>query len=326
MCVKYRMSDIKYNDNKKFIPVSAFETCLLTAKTRKDIEREYKGRENGAYYLDKFQKHLESIGLSLKRYIKEVLLEEWPKCPISQEEVGFVARGAGVTFSSFKKGKLSKELCPAFKLGCEKLSRERAGKGNPMFGKESWNKGLTSETDNRVKLAAEKRKGRIVRESTKEKQKLARKNHPLKARHTQKHSEDAKQKCREGTAKGWANGRFNRKTSIEHKMEDLLISLSLKENFIFQYQHKYFTLDFAFPEAKVGIECQGTFFHIDPRIYPNGPKTEIQKRNQGRDERKRAFFEEEGWTIIESWEIEINNGQFKQNILCALQKSNLLQK
>jgi hypothetical protein len=318
------MAIIKHSDNKKIIPQSAFETCLISGKTKDQILKEFKGRENGVYYLDKFANNLKDHGISLKEYVCQFLEIDWPKCPVSNEDVGYVIRGNGLIFSSFKRGKVNKEHCEAFRKGCEKLSKDRTGENNPMFGKDSWNKGLSIE-DERVRKMAEKTRGRKTSQETKEKQRIVRKNHPLKARHTQKHSEESKNKCREATAKGWANGRFNRKTSIEQKMEDFLKTLPLKEDFVFQFQHGYFTLDFAFPNAKVGIECQGGFFHTDPRLYPNGPKTKIQERNLVRDVEKRKYFSAEKWQTIECWEIEINNDKFKEEIICALRRLNLLQ-
>lgn len=318
------MTLIKYSDNKRIIPQSAFDTCLVSGKTKRQILKEFKGRDRGVYYLDKFETNLRQYGFSLKRYVKEILKQDWPKCPTSHEEVGYVIRGNGLIFSSFKRGKVNKENCKAFQDACKKLSNKRKGEDNPMFGKKPWNKGLSIE-DNRVKAMAEKTRGRKASQETREKQKVVRKNHPLKARHTQKHSQETKDKCREATAKGWANGRFNRKTSIEQKMEDFLKTLPLKEDFVFQFQHGYFTLDFAFPNAKVGIECQGGFFHTDPRLYPNGPKTKIQERNLVRDAEKRKYFSKENWQTIECWEIEINNDKFKEEIICALRKLNLLQ-
>ena len=170
--------------------------------------------------------------------------------------------------------------------------------------------------------------GHIKSPETIEKLKLAAKNRKKEPHLGCKHSEETKQKFREITAKKWADGVFNKKTSIEVKVEDFLkgIESSLKEKFVFQHLAKYFTLDFAFPDVKVGIECQGTFFHIDPRVYPDGPICAVQRRNAGRDKSKRKYLTERGWTIIELWEIEINDGRFKQQLLCELQKLNLIEK
>ena len=72
----------------------------------------------------------------------------------------------------------------------------------------------------------------------------------------------------------------------------------------------YFSLDFAFPEKKVCIECDRDYFHSNPKIYKNGPQTEIKKNNFKRDQDKNIFLEKEGWTIIRIWESDINSGNF----------------
>lgn len=320
-----RVSKNKNIHLHKVIPISRFDYCLVSGLSRKEISKKFPKREDGAYYLDKFKRHVEQdCHLSFKQYVKEHLKEEWPKCPINGEEVGFLLNGTGVVFSRFVATP-NKEFCPAFKEACEKMSKERMGAGNPMFGKPAWNKDIPD--DHPWKIEFIKRvTGHVKSPETVQKLRDARARHPMKARHTQKHSEESKQKCREGTAKGWANGRFNRKTSIEVKVEDFLNSLKplLKEEFVFQHLAKYFTLDFAFPNVKVGIEAQGTFFHIDPRVYPDGPICALQRRNAGRDKSKRKYLTERGWTIIELWEIEINDGRFKEQLLCELQKLGLI--
>ena len=77
-------------------------------------------------------------------------------------------------------------------------------------------------------------------------------------------------------------------------------------------------MDFAFPEKKVAIECQGTYFHVDPRRYPDGPINAMQRRNFGRDKAKKKYCNLIGWEIIEVWENEINDDSFKENLKCKL--------
>lgn len=53
---------------------------------------------------------------------------------------------------------LSAETSPIYK----RMSEERSGAGNPMFGREAWNLGLTKETDGRVAAMAAANKGRTM--------------------------------------------------------------------------------------------------------------------------------------------------------------------
>jgi hypothetical protein len=319
------MNIIKTEDSISYIPKDTFKTCLLDGRTDKFIIDCYPVRKDGAYYLDKFQNYLkDNYQIGLKEYCLDVLKVVWPRCPISNEEVGFKISGKGMIFSRFKKGKVNKEHCPKFAEACEKASLGRRGEGNPMFGKKAWNKGLSSE-DERVKKVANAITGIKRSEETREKQRQKRKSHPLKARHTSPHSKETKNKIRINTAKMWGSGAFNRVTSIHKKVREFLESLDLKCKWVEEYQVWYFSLDFAFPDSKIGIECQGTYFHIDPRIYPNGPIDAIQRRNFGRDNaKKKIVCDREGWTIIELWETEIKDGSFQDILMLKLKELKLI--
>ena len=107
-------------------------------------------------------------------------------------------------------------------------------------------------------------------------------------------------------------------------MREFLQTLDLIENPVEEYQIKYFSADFAFPEHKIAIECQGQYYHVDPRVYPNGPKTAVQRRNFGRDKAKKKYLDMKGWIMLEAWEAEINDGSFKEDILCKLKELKLL--
>ncbi len=51
----------------------------------------------------------------------------------------------------------------------------------------------------------------------------------------------------------------------------------------------------------------------------------MQRRNFGRDIlKKQICSDQEGWIILEAWETEINDGTFKNQILCKLKELNLL--
>lgn len=319
------MSLIENNGSNDFIPQSNFWVCLVDGATKEEITKLYPKRSDGAYYLNKFENYIwDKYGLVFKGYCIQYLKIEWPKCP-EGFDLNFKTKGSGLYFNNYTRGKINKNNCPEFADGCKKLSEDRKGDKNPMAGKKSWNHGLTKDTDSRLAEMGNRMTGKPVSEKAKEKMRLARKNSPLKARHTTKHSPETVEKCRLKTAERWANGSFNKVTSIHLKMREFLSSLDLVEPFSEEYQVKYFSMDFAFPEHKIAIECQGTYFHIDPRVYPNGPKTAMQRRNFGRDKAKRKVCcENEGWIIIEAWETEINDGSFKKDILCKLSELNLI--
>lgn len=311
-------------NSPNLIKANLFDICKIDGKTKQEIIRMYYGREYGAYYLDKFNRHIKTFHkIDIKEYCKKYLDVIWPLCPISKEEVGFKICGAGLILSKFKKGRINKEFSPKFAKFCERISKERKGSGNPMFGKQAWNAGL-DRTDPRIDKIAAAREGSTISEETRAKQSESGKKRLIHGHTGHKHSPETKENLRLNTAKLWASGKFNRTSSIHLKVKEYLNTLNLNQKYEEEYQVKYFSMDFAFPEAKVAIEVQGTYFHVDPRVYPNGPINSTQRRNFGRDKAKKIVCSREGWYIIELWETEINDGQFKQFLLCRLLELNLL--
>lgn len=312
----------KLPSSVKLIPSITFDTCLLDNLTRQDISKLYTKydvtKKKSCYFLDKFIHHIKKkFNISLIDYCEKYLIESWPRCPINNQQLGYSVSGKGIVISTFN-ATVNKHYSSKFRESCERLSIERKGSGNPMFGKASWNKGLDISNPI-INSISNKLRGRKTSDITKQKQSLARANHPLKARHVTKHSKESISKMRESTARLWASGRYSKISSIHIKVREFLKTLELKSNLVEEYQVKYFSLDFAFPDIKIGIECQGTFFHVDPRVYPNGPICGIQRRNFGRDIAKKKFLcENNNWIIIELWETEINDGRFKDIILDKL--------
>lgn len=315
------MNNVKYNDSTKFISINYFDTCQLDGKSKKEIINLFPKRQDGAYYLNKFINYIEKYyKISIQEYVFKYLNIKWPVCPVSKEKVGFRVNGKGIFFSKFKKGKVCKKYSTAFQKACEKFSQNRKGKNNPMFGKKSWNSGLSKDSDARIKKISDERKGIVFKQTHKNKLKEARANHPLKARHVTKHTDESKKKMREATINRWQKGDFNfKKTSIEKKVEQWL--LDNKIDFQFQYNIDYFIADFACLNEKILIECQGDFFHCNPHFekYKN-PKYEVQKRNIFRDKIKKEKYKQLGWKLIELWESDINSGEFKNILKCELKK------
>lgn len=116
----------------------------------------------------------------------------------------------------------------------------------------------------------------------------------------------------------------NERSSIEVKMSQFLTALPLTETPVQQHQIGNFIVDFAFPSAKIAIECDGDYFHINPQFYPDGPKDAIQRRNAGRDRAKNTFLHNRGWIVLRFWECDINAGSFKERLLCELRRLGLL--
>lgn len=64
--------------------------------------------------------------------------------------------------------------------------------------------------------------------------------------------------------------------------------------------------DFLLPQPFV-VEVNGTFWHTDPRQYPNGPTCKTQENNLKAYERKKQILKDNGLGLLELWEIDIEH-------------------
>lgn len=304
------------------VKIENFLICLIDNKSIEEIRKEFPTRNDGAYLLSKFKNYIKSkYQIDIVKYCEIYLNIKWPLCPTKGIRTGYKISGEGLVISKFCRGGITKENCPTFKKGCERLSKDRMGDKNPMYDKIPWNKGL-DRSNLIIDQMAKNKEGSTASLESREKQKIARKNSPIKSRHTQKHSQESKDKMRESTAKRYSEGKFKRETSIHIKIRDILLKYNLV--FIEEFNLKYYSLDFAFPEFKICIEADGDYFHVNPVKYPNGPQDKIQKRNFGRDKAKNTYLQKCKWTIVRFWESEINQDNFEDKLTCILKELNLL--
>lgn len=95
------------------------------------------------------------------------------------------------------------------------------------------------------------------------------------------------------------------------KQEDLVAIELDKHNIIYERQYKIRNdkgtycaiIDFVI-DNNIAIEVNGTFYHSDPRFYPNGPTCETQRRNIQKYNKKLEIIKPM-FSIIEIWEHEI---------------------
>lgn len=100
-----------------------------------------------------------------------------------------------------------------------------------------------------------------------------------------------------------------RKTDIERQMEEYLIDLGFKKDSDFSYDYpvrcKYlYRIDYAFPNKKLGIECDGEHWHLP---------------NNQHDIKRDGFFNRKDWLILRFTGDEIKNKKeyVKQKIIEA---------
>ncbi len=113
------------------------------------------------------------------------------------------------------------------------------------------------------------------------------------------------------------NGRF----PFHHtKIEKIMFEEMNKRGFFFtsQYRLKKFVCDFALPNQKIIVECDGDYWHANPGIY-NRENFErlgkIQQEKITRDARKDEFLKKNGWIVMRFFETDI-----KKNVVECVNK------
>ena len=95
-------------------------------------------------------------------------------------------------------------------------------------------------------------------------------------------------------------------TSPERILKSILSELSIPNhyNFILDKRYQY---DFRITNTNIIIEVQGDYWHCNPKLYPDGPKSERQKFKIKRDNEKKHYAEQKGYSILYVWEDELKN-------------------
>lgn len=129
-----------------------------------------------------------------------------------------------------------------------------------------------------------------------------------KAADNYRHTEETKTKLSQTTALAIAEGRIPRVSGLELRVGEVLHHMGVSA--IHQYRlrgvHGRYeaVLDYFLPELGVALEFNGTFWHADPRVYPNGPVKPCQIQVAEKYQRKVALLAELQIPIIEVWELD----------------------
>lgn len=137
-----------------------------------------------------------------------------------------------------------------------------------------------------------------------------------------RHSEATRERLRQATIR-----HISRKASGCHvsELENKVAQELARQRFIFERQFavrdpssgRYVAVaDFYFPAIPAILEVNGTFWHADPRIYPDGPIFPSQKRTLVRYARKVEALKKLRIPLAEVWEADLD-----ENFVDALRKS-----
>lgn len=261
-----------------------------------------------SYRIDKFRKHiLECHGLSAETYFEKYFSIVIPLC----------ACGCGGKVPFKTRNKRSFEFCDVikghtdvssnkWKEGMLRLSDKRKGRGNPMYGKEAWNAGLTKNDHPSLMSISEKLSDREVSDMTKVKQSESAKKRLVHGHTGCKHTPETIEFLRQNTLRMIHEGRFSQTRTKPHlAMCDILDGMGVE--YEEEYEYGMFSWDFCLIDSGIFIEVDGDYFHSNPKFYPDGPQTATQKMNKYRDWKKTEFIQQEGIVVLHFWECDVLN-------------------
>ena len=277
--------------------------CKLCGQDIKEIARTY--GKSGKYYTYSFKKHLEiNHDICLEDYFSQLSNQPKCMCGICNKKSKISIKGSRFQWKKYMCGRY-----PGTLEWSNRAKIDRLGNNNPMFNKEPWNKGLNKNNNTSLMSVSIKQSNRKVSQKTKEKQSISAKNRKIHGHTGYKHSDTTKQKCRDATLKRIKEGKF-KQTKTKPHLEFSLILQKLDIEYIEEKIVDCWSFDFYIPDIGTYIEIDGDYFHSNPKIYPNGPKTKTQKINYYRDCKKNDYCIKNNIKLIRFWESDVlNNGE-----------------
>lgn len=288
--------------------------CKICKKSLTEIKKDFGG--NGKYFSSAFISHIKEHDIKIEDYFEIYLNITRPLCSCNEcnKKTNISIKGSKIFWRKYACGRND-----GIKKWSEKAKVTRCGINNPMFGKKPWNTGLDKSSSELLNNISKKMTGKKVSKETKEKQSNSAKNRLIHGHTGLKHSQKSKEKMREKTLKRINNGEFLHTKTKPHIILSKLLT-ELKIQYIEEYTLDYWSFDFYLPKYNLFIEVDGDYWHSNPKIYPNGPKTKSQKINYTRDLSKNNYCIKNKLKLIRFWESDIlsDNNFIKTEIICSI--------
>lgn len=118
--------------------------------------------------------------------------------------------------------------------------------------------------------------------------------------------------------KKWYDSFVKKATYGKSKLEDVVYNHLIKKTSNVLRYHSISTVyvDFLIPEKNLIIECQGDYWHMNPSKFKPDDFNKSTKRTAEqqweKDKNRKLFLESQGYKVVELWESEINNGDYKK--------------
>jgi very-short-patch-repair endonuclease len=253
--------------------------CGRTCKNRFVIGHYWRGKKHTTETVIKLRRpkseeHKRKIGTGMKG--KHWKLTELTKRRISKSLMGNTyCKGR----KSSMKGHTIEEVYGVEKA--EKIRQKQSQKAKAGFksGRINWNKGLTKETDERVKQYADKLLGRKRTAETIDKIRINRHKQILPVKDTK----------------------------IELKIQNFLRELMI-EYLPHKYMHieHQYRCDIFIPDLNLVIEADGNYFHGNPEFFTKDRLNPRQLKQIELDKARTSELLQEGFKVLRLWENEIN--------------------
>jgi G:T-mismatch repair DNA endonuclease (very short patch repair protein) len=131
---------------------------------------------------------------------------------------------------------------------------------------------------------------------------------------TDRHSDETRARLRETTARAIAEGRIATSSQVEDVVAQVLdgMGVGYRRQVGIRGAHGRWVcvLDFLLGDGRA-LEVNGTFWHSDPRVFPDGPQFPVQVRNAAAWVRKVAALEQVGIPLVCVWESDISEDAAK---------------
>ncbi len=273
-------------------------------------------KRNGIYNTQKFIEHLNVHNLKIDDYLVDICKYERPICPCNT--CGQNCRIGKKYGSNFVWTKYVCGRNAGVVEWSKKAKTERCGNNNPMYGKSAWNKGKNKDNCEQMKRLSELQTGRTISNESKEKMSQSAKKRLIHGHTGHKHTDESLDKMRIATLNRIKNGAFKQTDTLPHRLfRDLLIKNKIL--FLEEYILGHFSFDFLIMDYGLLVEIDGDYFHSNPILYPDGPKTKTQKINYTRDISKNNYCLHNNYKLTRIWENEVLNLK-EDEILCKLRK------
>lgn len=199
----------------------------------------------------------------------------------------------------------------------QNISKATKGERNPMYGRtvesivgpKRWNEIKEKGHQTQLNFSAQKKK------QISEKLSFAQK------RFQQKNPQLYKELKAKGGRAACSKLTHYKMNKFEQKIDTWLTKHNIDHIYSVIMQNddkRNFQFDFLIKDKRILIECNGTYWHADPRFFSENVEprkrliNDIQKQKIKLDEEKKKFAKKHNFVLIVVWEYDINNNNFEE--------------